>query len=147
LEEAKPEPALNIPPEVQEAYRRAVKLIHPDLAVTEKDRLRRTELMKQLNLAYERSDLIAIEKIISEYREDPDAVVGEDVASRIVKAIRRIAQLRRRLTEIQQEIEGLKNTEIFQLRQTIEEQEAKGGDPLGDLARSLELQISEKLQR
>ena len=139
LEEAKPKPSPKITPEVQEAYRQAVKLIHPDLAVTDKDRKRRTELMKRLNLAYEQGDLSAIEKIISEYGEDPDAIVGEDVASRIVKAIRRIAQLRRRLTEIQQE-----KTEIFQLRQAIEEQEAKGGDPLGDLARNLELQISKK---
>ena len=100
--------------------------------------------MKRLNLAYERGDFSAIEKIISEYGEDPDAIVGEDVASRIVKAIRRIAQLRRRLTEIQQEIKTLKKTDIFQLRQTIEEQEARGSDPLGDLARDLELKISAK---
>jgi Mg2+ and Co2+ transporter CorA len=144
LEEAKPELAPKITPEVQEAYRRAVKLIHPDLAVTEKDRLRRTELMKQLNLAYERGDLIGIEKIVSEYGEDPDAIVGEDVASRIVKSIRRIAQLRRRLTEIQGEMETLKQSEIFQLRQTIEEQEAIGSDPLGDLAKELTQKISEQ---
>jgi hypothetical protein len=46
--------------------------------------------------------------------------------------------------EIELEIETLQRTEIFQLKQTIEEQEAKGRDPLGDLARSLELTISEK---
>jgi hypothetical protein len=60
--------------------------------------------MAQVNLAYERGDQKAIEKIIEEFGEDPEAIVGEDIASRIVKAIRRIAQLRHRLAEAQQEI-------------------------------------------
>ena len=147
LQETRPEPPPKVTSEVQEAYRRAVKLIHPDLAATDEDRARRTELMKRLNLAYERGDLAAIEKIIGEYGEDPDAIVGEDVGSHIVRVYRRIEQLRRRLNEIQQEIEAIKKTEIFQLRLTIEEQEAKGGDPLGDLARDLEMEISDKTEK
>jgi len=59
--------------------------LHPDLALTEKERLRRTALMAQINLAYKRGDLHAIERLIKEYGEDPEAIVGEDVASRIVK--------------------------------------------------------------
>ncbi|MDP2170344.1 MAG: hypothetical protein Q8J96_07960, partial [Rhodocyclaceae bacterium] len=65
-------------------------------------------------------------------------------ASRIVKAIRRIAQLRRRLSEAQQEMETQQQTEIFQLKQTIEETEAMGGDPLGDLAQQLMQELSER---
>jgi hypothetical protein len=61
-----------------------------------------------------------------------------------VKTIRRIAQLRRRLNEIQQEIETQKKTELFQLKQTIEKGEQKGEDPLGDLAKQLEQEISEQ---
>lgn len=140
-------PEAAITPALKQAYRRAVKLMHPDLALTERERLRRTALMAQINLAYKRGDLQAIERLIKEYGEDPEAIFGEDVASQIVKTIRRIAQLRRRIEQVEQELEALKKTDVYQLKQTIEHQEAKGADPLGDLACDLKTQISEKKRK
>jgi hypothetical protein len=61
-----------------------------------------------------------------------------------VKTIRRIAQLRRRLGDVQQEIEAHKKTEIFKLRQTIEKAEAIGEEPLGDLVQQLRHKIFER---
>lgn len=142
LSEAEPEPPPVIEPGLKQAYRRAVKLMHPDLAIKEHERQRRTKLMALVNLAYKRGDREAIEKLIEQFGQDPEAIVGEDVASRIVKAIRRIAQLRRRLAEVQQQIEAHKKTEIFNLRETIERAEATGDDPLGDLAQKLMKEIS-----
>jgi len=144
LIEALPVPPPAITPELKQAYRRAAKLMHPDRATTELERLRRTELMAQVNLAYEHGDQKAIEKLVAEYGQDPEAIVGEDVASRIVKAIRRIAQLRRRMSEVQQQMDAMQQTEIFHLRQIIEETEAMGGDPLGDLAGQLMQELSER---
>jgi hypothetical protein len=140
---AQPKP-LVISPGLKQAYRQAVKLMHPDLAVTEHERWRRTELMALVNLAYERGDQRAIEKLIDEFGQDPEWIVGEDIGSRIVKAVRRNAQLRRRLGEILEEVDAHKETEIFRLRQTIEKAEAMGDDPLGDLAQQLEQELSER---
>jgi hypothetical protein len=134
-------------PELKHSYRRAVKLMHPDLVLSEHERLRRTALMAEINLAYERRDLNAIEKIIGDYREDPEAIVGEDVGSRIVKTIRRIARLRRRIGEVEKELEALKKTDIYALKDTTALQEANGSDPIGDLTRDLTRQIREKKQR
>lgn len=144
LIEAQPAPPPVITPELKLAFRQAAKLMHPDRATTEPERLRRTELMAQVNLAYERGDQKAIEKLIKEYGQDPEAITGGDVASRIVKAIRRIAQLRRRMDEVQQQMDAMQQTEIFELKQTIEETEAMGGDPLGDLAKQLMQELSER---
>ena len=144
LIEAQPAPPPVITPELKLAFRQAAKLMHPDRATTEPERLRRTELMAQVNLAYERGDQKAIEKLIKEYGQDPEAITGGDVASRIVKAIRRIAQLRRRMGEVQQQMDAMQQTEIFELKQTIEETEAMGGDPLGDLAKQLMQELSER---
>jgi len=105
-----------------------VKQLHPDLATTERERQRRTELMAQVNLAYERGDQKMIEKMIEDYTQDPDAITGDDMGARIVKAMRRIAQLRRRLNELQHEIEAEKKCEIFELRQRVESAEVIGGD-------------------
>lgn len=110
--EAQPKPPAVISPGVKQGYRQAVKLMHPDLATTEPERQRRTELMALANLAYERGDQKAIEKLIEEFGQDPEAIVGNDVGSRIVKATRRISQLRRRLVELQRETDTLQKTEI-----------------------------------
>lgn len=144
LIEAQPAPARVITPELKLAFKKAAMLMHPDRASSESERLRRTPLMAQVNLAYERGDQQAIEKLVAEYGQDPEAITGGDVASRIVKAIRRIAQLRRRMGEVQQQMDVMKQADIFQLKQTIEETEAMGGDPLGDLARQLMQELSER---
>lgn len=144
LIEAQSAPPPVITPELKQAYRQAAKLMHPDRATNELERLRRTALMAQVNLAYERGDQKAIETLVAEYGQDPEAIVGEDVASRIVKAIRRIAQLRRRMGEVQQQMDAMQQTEIFHLKQTIEETEAMGGNPLGDLAQQLMQELSER---
>jgi hypothetical protein len=103
--------------------------------------------MALVNLAYERGDQTAIEKAIEEFGQDPEWIVGEDIGSRIVKAVRRNAQLRRRLDEVKQEIDALQKSEIFQLKQNIQEAEAKGDDPLGDLAQQLMQEISNRKTR
>ena len=144
LIEAQPAPPPVITPECKQAFRKAAMLMHPDRATSEPEAQRRTILMAQVNLAYEKGDQKAIEMLMLEFGQDPEAFAGEDVASKIVKAIRRIAQLRRRLSEIQQELETQKQTEIYQLKTTIEETEAMGGDPLGDLAQQLMQELSER---
>lgn len=138
-ERALPRP---IDPELKSAYRSAMKLMHPDLAVGEAERQRRTRLVAMLNLAYERRDLSEILDIVRKFGEDPEAVAGEDVGAQIVRAIRRIAQLRRRLSELQTELELLKKSEVHQLKTTIEAQEKNGRDPMGELALKLKREIS-----
>jgi hypothetical protein len=49
-------------PDLKRAYRQAVELIHPDLALSDRERQGRTKLMASLNLAYERGDLREIER-------------------------------------------------------------------------------------
>ena len=144
MAEASPIPPPPITPELKQAYRQAAKLMHPDRATTEAERLNRTMLMAQINRAYERGDRKSIEKLIAEYGQDPEAITGKDIASRIVKAIRRLAQLRRRLGEMQQEMEAQQQTEIFQFKQSVEKSEALGGNPLADLARQLMKELSER---
>ena len=144
LADDEPKPVPKIGPELKRAYRQAVKLMHPDLALSERERLRRTELMALLNLAYENGDIREIDRLVAEFGTDPEAVVGEDIASRIVKAIRRIAQLRRRLSELNAEIDVFQQTDAYELKQTIDAAEADGTDPLGELASELAREIAKR---
>ena len=144
LLEAQPEPPAEITPECKKAYRKAAMLMHPDRATSDAERVRRTQMMAQVNLAYERGDQAALEKLIVEFGEDPEAITGEDAASRMLKSTRRIAQLRRRMAEIELELDGIRNAEIFQLMTAVEEAEALGDNPLAELAAKLLQEISRR---
>ena len=144
LIEAQPEPPAEITPECKKAYRKAAMLMHPDRATSDAERARRTQMMALVNLAYERGDQAALEKLIIEFGEDPEAITGVDAASRMLKSARRIAQLRRRVTEIEQELDGIRDAEIFQLMTAVVEAEALGDNPLGELAAKLLQELAKR---
>lgn len=144
LAEKQPPPPPEITPELKQAFRQAAKLMHPDRATTDAERNRRNAIMSKVNVAYEKGDKATIEKLIIEFGHDPEAITGEDVSARLVKTIRRIAQLRRRLDQAQQEIAAQTAHELYELKLTVTEAEAMGGNPLGNLERQLRQQISEK---
>ena len=133
-----------ITPELKQVFRQAAKLMHPDRATTNEERERRHIIMSKVNVAYSKGDMLAIEKLITEFGQDPEAITGDDIGARMIKVIRRIAQLRRRMEESEHDINALTNTEIYELFITITETEAMGGDPLGDLAKQIMQQISER---
>lgn len=144
LTEKQPVPPREITPELKQAFRQAAKLMHPDRATTDAERIRRNVIMAQVNVAYADGDQAAIEKLILEFGQDPEAITGEDIAARLVKTIRRLAQLRRRMAEAEQEIAVQTTGELYDLMVTVTEAKAMGGDPLGDLAMHIMQQISER---
>lgn len=137
-------PPAEITAEIKQAYRKATKLMHPDRATNEAERERRTAMMARVNRAYEAGDLASIERLIVDFGQDAEAVEGDDTGARLVKAIRRIAQLRRRLSEAERELDEQKHMELYELMMTVDEAEANGEDPLGDLARRLLQQTAER---
>ena len=141
--ESKPPPP-EITPEIKQAFRQAAKLMHPDRATSDDERDRRNVMMAKVNLAYGAGDLVTIEKLMVEFGQDPEAIKGDDMGARLIKSIRRIAQLRRRWSEAEQEIAMQKQHECYELMTTVMETEAMGGDPLGDLVQELMRQISER---
>ena len=152
LIEAQPPPPLVITPQLKQAFRRAAMMMHPDRATTEPERLRRHGLMIKLNLAYERGDQQAIEKLVLEFIqdpgmqeiEDPELIADQGVELRVLKTVRRTGQLRRRMDEIQEELQEKKQSDIYKLKITIERAELRGGNPLGDLAEQLLQELAER---
>jgi hypothetical protein len=137
-------PPVDITPETKQAFRKAAKLMHPDRATSEEERIRRNVIMAEVNVAYEKGDIKTIEKLIAEFGQDPEAIVGDDIGSRMVKAIRRIAQIKRRFTEIEEELFEAKKHELFELMTYVKDTEAMGGNPLLELEKDILQQISEK---
>jgi hypothetical protein len=144
VKEKQPPPPPTITPELKQAYRQAAKLMHPDRATSEPEQKRRTKIMAEVNVAYSKGDKATIDKLIKEFGEDPEAIHGDDIGARVIKVIRRIAQLRHRLEEVDQELASLKEAEMYELLITVTEAEAMGGNPLDDLSTEIRKKISER---
>lgn len=87
-------------PDLRRLYKAAAKRFHPDLATDEDDRQRRTRLMAALNTAMDAGDVEAMQRLLHEDDVSPHSVTGQDVASRIVRTLRAIRQVKDRLEEL-----------------------------------------------
>ena len=103
--------------------------------------------MAEANLAYEKGDAAKLRAILLEYEASPDAVKGEGAAADLVRVIRKIAQVKRRLVEIQKRIEELARTELFQLKQRVDAAREQGRDLLREMAENLKTQIADAKKR
>jgi hypothetical protein len=124
-------------------YREVARRIHPDLATDEADRVRRQEFMARANRAYEEGDESRLRTILEEYESSPDTIVGEAIGSELVRVIRKIAQVKRRLSEIAGETNLVTQLELMILKTRVSEAAAQGRDILAEMARSIRVRIGE----
>ncbi len=130
-------------PEGKALFREAAKRLHPDLHEDPRTRQRATLAMAAANEAYGLGDLDELRRILREWEQSPEAVAGDDTAALLVRAIRRIAQVRERIAEARVELEALQASELNQLRERAE------ADPelLGRLRADLEAGLGAAQQR
>jgi hypothetical protein len=131
------------PPELRDLYREAAKMIHPDLAADEEERDRRTKLMAALNAAYGAGDSEAISRMIDGEAARPEAIIGDDIASRLVRVLRKLAQVRSRLAELAQMGEALQVDPLITLFAQCRDPWQSGEDPLAEDEASLRTRIAD----
>jgi hypothetical protein len=127
--------------ELKALYRKAAARIHPDRSDNDADRHYRNEAMAALNAAYRAGDFARVQTLLHDYEQRPEAITGEDVGAKLIRLIRQVAQLEQHLAATEYEIAALRASELQQLQQRIEAEEAQGRDPLGQLAAQLQRQI------
>ncbi len=125
-------------------YREVARRIHPDLAVDETDRTKRQMLMAEANRAYQNGDEDRLRAILDEYNNSPESVLGDDSVADLIRVIRKIAQVKRRLIEIDLETNNLKSSDLYVLKKRIDEGTRQGRDLLKEMATALNLQIEER---
>ncbi|MGG6237098.1 molecular chaperone DnaJ [Nodosilinea sp. AN01ver1] len=128
-------------------YREVAKQIHPDLAANEHERLRRQELMAEVNNAYEQEDEGRLRSILQKWLNSPDVVDGEGIAPELIRTLRKMAQISERVKAIEQEIELLKKTELYQLKDRVDQANEKGNNLLKMMSDSIEQQILKAQQK
>jgi hypothetical protein len=130
------------PPELRDLYRQAAKKIHPDLAADDVERERRTALMASLNAAYEAGDADAIRRILAGEALRPEAIIGDDVASRLMRVIRKISRVRGRFTELAELSKALEADPLFALFAQSRVAWEAGEDPFAEDEASLRTRIA-----
>lgn len=128
-------------------YREVAKRIHPDLATDPLDRARREQFMADANRAYEQGDEARLRAILTEYEASPESVKGDGTAAELVRVIRKIAQVKKRLTKIDQELAELRNSELFVLKAKVDRATASGMDLLKEMAEDLDAEIAISRER
>lgn len=127
--------------ELKGLYRDVAKRVHPDLALDDADRHKRERLMAEANAAYQRGDTEMLKRILQEYESSPESVRGAGVAADSVRVIRQIRQVRSRLSQIEQEIASLIDSDIAKLRAKLEAAKAEGRELLTELAADVRKRI------
>ena len=129
----RPEPT----PELKALYRVLAKLLHPDLTLDPSEKERRHHIMQQINEAYQRGDIEQLQKLLDAEKNNPELIRGDDVGSALVRVIRKIAQVDKRISEIQSSIEALQTTDLFRLLEAVEKETRRGIDLLDSMHHEL----------
>lgn len=127
--------------ELKKLYREAAKLVHPDLATDDKERILRHKAMVEVNNAYANYNKVKLKEVKIKWESSPELVTGEGVAAELVRAIRKIAQIEERLQSIEIEISQLKNTDLYKFKLKIEAQKSEGLDLLELMAERIRQDI------
>jgi hypothetical protein len=128
--------------DLKKLYREVAKKIHPDLAEDENERLRRERLMAEANIAFENGDAQKLRQILQEWESSPESVKGEGIAAELIRIIRKIAQVKERLRAIESRVSALKHSDLFQLKERVEESKKVGVDLLECMAQDLDSRIT-----
>jgi hypothetical protein len=125
-------------------YREVARKIHPDLAGDDADRAKREQLMAEANQAYEKGDESRIRSILEEYENSPDSVSGQGPGPELVRLIRKIAQVKKRIKEIESETEQVRASDLFELKRRFDEAARQGRDVLNEMALALRSKIDDR---
>ena len=133
--------------DLKKLYREVAFKVHPDLATDQEDRFAREKFMAEANLAYEEGDKSKLQAILNEWLSRPESVKGEGIGAELVRAIRKIDQVKARISAIEKEVAQLKDYEYCKLKSMWEEAEREGRDFLEEMASQVRERISEAKQR
>lgn len=120
---------------LRENYLRLAKLVHPDLASSDEERGSRERLMSELNAAYQSGDAQRIDEIARRVSASGDAPGGRrDVRGEI-------GRLEAAIRLVQQEMDGIRRSDMFILMERAERQARRGRDLVQEIADSLDREI------
>ena len=124
-------------------YRLIARKLHPDLASENNERERRTKWMAKVNEAYKKRNERALRRLLKDWNASPDSVPGKGISSDLVRAIRKIDQVKSRLDKIRAMIDDLKSGSLYELYAKCKAARTAGLNLIGKLTISLNTRIAD----
>ena len=119
--------------DLRSLFREAARLLHPDLASTDAERVRRNDVMAQINIAYRRGDVDALKRIVAGNAHAPEDVSGDGAAAELVRVIRKLSRARNRLEAIAKNRAELMQTELWELFEQHRQSTERGDDLVAEI--------------
>ncbi len=133
--------------EAKKAYHNLAKIIHPDLALDVKEKEKRHALMAKLNDAYSAGDQNRLNKLVEDFRDSPDLIMGDSIGDELVRAIRQIFQVKNRLKELRAELLKAELSELFILREKVLAEMLEGRNMIKQMAERTKTLIKKSERR
>lgn len=138
----KPTPSEPQQNELRALYRELAKRFHPDLTSDPRQKPWREEMMAKVNLAYEASDLAALQALRQQVEPPPEeSPAGRE--QRLVELHGELRRLDRVITDLQSEIDRVERSEVAQLKLDAVKARLNGYDLLAAMARDFGTQIAQ----
>lgn len=128
--------------EIKHLYRQLARRFHPDFALDDADRDYRTAMMMAINTAYAAGDVEKLKELALEPDPQQREYTNQQLAEALLKEWDRC---RRRMDEIDGELENLENHPSAQLMRQADRLTQQGRDMLDELATDLGNKITHHL--
>lgn len=129
---------------IRQLFLRLADSFHPDKVTDEAEKEYRTEIMKEINLAYQDGDLarlLAIEK-----QQELGAIIDRDSSDDLTRHCAKVeaenTYLKDQLETLKQQLKLTKKTQQGEMTAAFKKISKYGGDPIGEALREVESQIS-----
>jgi len=132
---------------LKKLYREVARKFHPDLSSCPQERQHRHQLMVEVNRAYETGSEDRLQELLEAGEGLEKIETGGAMSTEMILLVRRTAEAKHRLAQIESEIEEIKASETYKLKLRVENAEAMGVDLFADLIAQVDRQIKKARNR
>jgi hypothetical protein len=132
---------------LKKLYREVARKFHPDLSSCPQERQHRHQLMVEINRAYETGAEHRLQELLEAGEGLESIEIGGSMSAEMILMVRRMAETRQRLAEIESEIEEITGSEIYKLKLRVENAETIGVDLFAELIGQVDRQIKKAHNR
>jgi hypothetical protein len=118
---------------LRDLFRRLADALHPDKVQDEQDKAIRTEVMKEITVAYRERDFARLVEIERTWAAAPvdDDDRGDEVERRIAVLVKTNLELRKQVRGLERELRRLRNSQPGQLSRDLKRSDRAGGGVAG----------------
>lgn len=136
---------------IRQLFLRLAENFHPDKVTDASEKEYRTEIMKEINLAYQNGDLarlLAIEK-----QQELEAVIDRDSSDDLTRHCAKVesenAFLKEQLATLKQQLKLTKKSQQGEITAVFQKMTKYGGDPMSEALREVEAHVAmvEEIQK